>query len=240
MSEKKHIKLLLVDDDNTLRQLLSEYLNRQGYDTLIAVDANGLEAKIEKYSPDVLILDRMLPSGDGLDACIKLREAGINIPVIMLTAKDTINDRIHGLEMGADDYLGKPFDPRELVARIESLLRRHIVTHKTLKSLDTLDFGPFTYSYSTRTLKRDDKIIRLTSGELSILEALINHSGRALSREELLDYCHDDGEERNNRAIDITVLRLRRVIEDDPKKPRWIRTVWGEGYCFTPDPEEFE
>jgi len=227
-------KVLVIDDDPALRQLLADYLNRHQYDTLLAADASDLPARIQRYEPDLLVLDRMLPDGDGAQACRRLRQLGEDIPVILLTARDETVDRIIGLEAGADDYLGKPFDPRELLARIEAVLRR-----KRGASALTRDkpvaFGPFVFDPATRQLSKHGAPIKLTGGEVNLLEALVGSPGKPLSRERLLALARDDDEGmRNDRAIDIAVLRLRRAIEDDPKQPRWIQTVWGVGYRFAP------
>ena len=227
-------KLLVVDDDPELRQLLSGYLNKHGYDTLLAGDATDLEGLIARFSPDLIVLDRMMPGRDGMAACRDLRAQGEDVPVLLLTAKDEAVDRIMGLESGADDYLGKPFDPRELLARIEAVLRRK-AGPSALKPNAPYTFGSFQFDPVMRQLSRDGQAIRLTGGEINLLEALINHAGKPLSRERLLALARDDdGGERNDRAIDIAVLRLRRAIEDDPKAPRWIQTVWGTGYRFSP------
>lgn len=232
--DNHHTKLLVVDDDPALRQLLANYLNRHGYDTLLAPDASDLPSRITRYAPDLLVLDRMLPGGDGADACRRLREQGEDIPVILLTARDEAVDRIIGLEAGADDYVGKPFDPRELLARIEAVLRRKRGPSALTKDAPVA-FGPFLFDPSTRQLSRDGTVVKLTGGEINLLEALVRNAGKPLSRERLLALARDDDAgERNDRAIDIAILRLRRVIEDDPKQPRWIQTVWGIGYRFSP------
>ncbi len=232
--ETPHTKLLVVDDDPALRQLLADYLNRHGYDTLLAPDASDLAARITRYAPDLLVLDRMLPGGDGADACRRLREQGEDIPVILLTARDEAVDRIIGLEAGADDYLGKPFDPRELLARIEAVLRRKRGPSALTKD-QPVRFGPFVFDPALRQLLRGDETVRLTGGEINLLEALVRNAGKPLSRERLLALARDDESgERNDRAIDIAILRLRRAIEEDPKQPRWIQTVWGIGYRFAP------
>ncbi|CAB3937036.1 Transcriptional regulatory protein OmpR [Achromobacter insolitus] len=232
--DNPHTKLLVVDDDPALRQLLADYLNRHGYDTLLAPDATDLSSRITRYAPDLLVLDRMLPGGDGADACRRLREQGEDIPVILLTARDEAVDRIIGLEAGADDYVGKPFDPRELLARIEAVLRRKRGPSALTKDAPVA-FGPFIFDPSTRQLSRDGTVVKLTGGEINLLEALVRNAGKPLSRERLLALARDDDAgERNDRAIDIAILRLRRVIEDDPKQPRWIQTVWGIGYRFSP------
>lgn len=227
-------KILVVDDDPALRQLLADYLNRHDYDTLLAPDASDLPERIVRYSPDLIVLDRMMPGGDGAEACRQLRQQGEDIPVILLTARDETVDRVIGLEAGADDYLGKPFDPRELLARIEAVLRRKKGASALTRN-EPVSFGPFVYDPVTRLLSRNDDTIRLTGGETNLLEALVRNPGKPLSRERLLALARDDDEgERNDRAIDIAILRLRRAIEEDPRQPRWIQTVWGVGYRFSP------
>ncbi len=232
--ENPLLKILVVDDDPALRQLLADYLNRHNYDTLLAPDASDLAARIQRYSPDLIVLDRMMPDGDGAEACRRLRQQGEDIPVILLTGRDETVDRVIGLEAGADDYLGKPFDPRELLARIEAVLRRKKGASALTKDKPVV-FGPFVFDPATRQLSKENILIKLTGGEVNLLEALVNNPGKPLSRDRLLALARDDDEgERNDRAIDIAVLRLRRAIEDDPKQPRWIQTVWGVGYRFSP------
>lgn len=227
-------KILVVDDDPELRQLLASYLNKHGYDTLLAENAKEIEALIGRFTPDLVVLDRMMPGRDGLSACRDLRAGGEDVPVVLLTAKDEAVDRIMGLESGADDYLGKPFDPRELLARIEAVLRRKAGPSALRPNAPYL-FGPFAFDPVTRQLSRAGEVIRLTGGETNLLEALVANAGKPLSRERLLALARDDDAgQRNDRAIDIAILRLRRVIEEDPKDPRWIQTVWGTGYRFAP------
>lgn len=227
-------KILVVDDDPDLRQLLSDYLNRHGYDSLLAEDATGLEQLIIRFAPDLVILDRMMPGGDGVDACRRLRAVDEDIPIILLTAKDEPIDRIIGLESGADDYVGKPFDPRELLARIEAVLRRKEGPSALTKD-QPVHFGPFIFDPQRRQLSKDGNVVKLTGGEINLLEALVTSPGKPLSRDRLLSLARDDETgERNDRAIDIAILRLRRAIESDPKNPRWIQTVWGVGYRFSP------
>ncbi|SUA58589.1 Transcriptional regulatory protein OmpR [Oligella ureolytica] len=227
-------KILIVDDDPDLRQLLSDYLNRHGYDSLLAEDATGLEQLIIRFAPDLVILDRMMPGGDGVDACRRLRAVDEDIPIILLTAKDEPIDRIIGLESGADDYVGKPFDPRELLARIEAVLRRKEGPSALTKD-QPVHFGPFIFDPQRRQLSKDGDVVKLTGGEINLLEALVTSPGKPLSRDRLLSLARDDETgERNDRAIDIAILRLRRAIESDPKNPRWIQTVWGVGYRFSP------
>ena len=228
------IKILVVDDDPALRQLLADYLNKHGFDTLLAPDATDLAARILRFAPELIVLDRMMPGGDGAEACRALRAQGEDIPVILLTARDESVDRIIGLEAGADDYVGKPFDPRELLARIQAVLRRKRGASALTKHAP-VQFGAFTFDPVMRQLLRGPELVKLTGGEINLLEALIRNPGKPLSRERLLTLARDDESgERNDRAIDIAILRLRRALEDDPKQPRWIQTVWGTGYRFSP------
>ena len=228
------IKLLIVDDDPALRQLLADYLNKHGYDTLLAPDARELSARIARFEPELIVMDRMMPGLDGAEACRALRALGEDIPVILLTARDEAVDRIIGLEAGADDYLGKPFDPRELLARIQAVLRRKRGASALTKD-SPVHFGAFVFDPVMRQLTKQDETVKLTGGEINLLEALIRNPGKPLSREKLLTLARDDeAGERNDRAIDIAILRLRRALEDDPKQPRWIQTVWGTGYRFSP------
>lgn len=227
-------KILVVDDDPDLRQLLSDYLNRNGYDSLLAENAVNLEQIISRFSPNLVILDRMMPNGDGVDACRRLRAIDEDIPIILLTAKDEPIDRIIGLESGADDYVGKPFDPRELLARIEAVLRRKEGPSALTKD-KPVEFGAFSFDPQRRQLHKNNELVKLTGGETNLLEALVMNPGKPLSRDRLLHLARDDESGvRNDRAIDIAILRLRRAIETDPKNPRWIQTVWGVGYRFSP------
>jgi len=233
MSEVR-TKILVIDDDPALRQLLADYLNKHGFDTLLAPDARSLPSLIQRFTPELLVLDRMMPGGDGAEALRALRNQGEDIPVILLTARDESADRIIGLEAGADDYVGKPFDPRELLARIQAVLRRKSGT-STNKRNAPIVFGDFVFDPVMRQLRKHDQIVKLTGGEINLLEALLQSAGKPLSRERLMSLARDDeAGERSDRAIDIAILRLRRALGDDPKQPRWIQTVWGTGYRFSP------
>ena len=182
----------------------------------------------------MLLLDLGLPRKDGLARLPELRRRRNKMPILIITARDAVADRVAGLDAGADDYLGKPFDPRELLARIEAVLRRKSGASALTKDAP-VHFGNFVFDPVTRQLMRGSEIVKLTGGEINLLEALVRNAGKPLSRERLLTLARDDESgERNDRAIDIAVLRLRRVIEDDPKQPRWIQTVWGTGYRFSP------
>ena len=232
-------KILLVDDDPELRQLLATYLGRQGFDTLLLPDTRQLDAYLERFQPHFLILDLMLPGEDGLAACRRLRARGETIPIIMLTARDEPADRVIGLGMGADDYLGKPFDPRELVARIEAVLRRGTQPPSAPDPKGgVIHFGSWKLDRGTRQLTRDGKAVTLTSGEFALLNALVANANRPMKRERLLELTRGEENESFDRAIDVQMHRLRRLIEDDPAHPRYLQTVWGHGYVFVPGSEK--
>ncbi|HMV05794.1 MAG TPA: response regulator [Accumulibacter sp.] len=228
-------KILLIDDDPELRQLLATYLGRQGYDTLLLPDTRQLDAFLERYQPQLLILDLMLPGEDGLSACRRLRGRGEARPIIMLTARDEPVDRVIGLEMGADDYLGKPFDPRELVARIEAVLRRGGRPPASEPQRGTVRFGEWLFDRSTRQLLKDGCPVALTSGEFALLNVLVTHANQTMKRERLIELTRREGSDSFDRAIDVQIHRLRRLLESDPAQPRFLQTVWGVGYVFVPD-----
>lgn len=229
-------KILLVDDDPELRQLLATYLSRHGFDALLLPDTRQLDAYLARYQPHLVVLDLMMPGEDGLTACRRLRASGETLPIIMLTARDEPVDRVIGLEMGADDYVGKPFDPRELVARIDAVLRRGIqpaaapVAHGT-----PYLFGDWSFDRATRQLSRGEECVALTSGEFALLNALVSNAGRPMKRERLLELTRGDESESFDRAVDVQIHRLRRLIEENPAQPRYLQTVWGVGYVFVPD-----
>jgi len=231
-------KILLVDDDPELRQLLSTYLARHGFDTLLLPDTRQLDTYLERYQPHLVVLDLMLPGEDGLSACRRLRARGETRPIIMLTARDDTVDRVIGLEMGADDYVGKPFDPRELVARIEAVLRRGIAPAAAPDpQAGEYCFGDWRLDRGTRRLFCKHEETTLTSGEFALLNTLIAHANRPMKRERLIELTRGDESESFDRAIDVQIHRLRRLIETDPTHPRYLQTVWGIGYVFVPDGE---
>lgn len=231
-------KILLVDDDPELRQLLATYLGRHDFDTLLLPDTRLLDAYLERYQPHLVVLDLMMPGEDGLAACRRLRARGETLPVIMLTARDEPVDRVIGLEMGADDYVGKPFDPRELVARIDAVLRRG---QRPPAAPDpqggVVRFGEWSFDRGARQLTRGGDPVALTSGEFALLNALVANANRPMKRERLLELTRGDESESFDRAIDVQIHRLRRLIETDPAHPRYLQTVWGVGYVFVPDGE---
>ena len=231
-------KILVVDDDVRLRDLLSRYLTEQGFEVATLPDATQLDKRLQRDPPHLLVLDLMLPGEDGLAVCRRLRGAGESVPIIMLTAKGSDVDRIVGLEMGADDYLPKPFNPRELVARINAVLRRRaapLPPGAPSAEAESVEFGGMTVNLATRTLLRNGEHIALTTGEFALLKVLVTHPRVPLSRDKLMELARGREYEVFDRAIDVQVSRLRKLIEADPSSPTFIQTVWGFGYVFVPD-----
>lgn len=237
MSDSKS-KILVVDDDVRLRDLLRRYLTEQGFQVVVAESAVAMNKLWIRERYDLLVLDLMLPGEDGLAICRRLRGAGDNTPIIMLTAKGDEVDRIIGLEMGADDYLPKPFNPRELVARINAVLRRKApdeVPGAPTESSQLFEFGEFSLDLSTRSLKRKGETVNLTTGEFSVLKVFARHARQPLSREKLMELARGREYEVFDRSLDVQISRLRKLIEVDPTNPQYIQTVWGLGYVFIPD-----
>jgi two-component system phosphate regulon response regulator OmpR len=230
-------RLLLVDDDLRLRALLATYLPREGFQVVLASNWRQMERVLQETPVDLMILDLMLPDRSGLEICRDLRAAGNPLPIVMLTAKGDDVDRILGLEIGADDYLPKPCNPRELVARIRAVLRRHQTQPPGAPASEAsiVRFGRFTLQPATRVLEMEGKPVSLTTGEFAVLYALVSHPGETLSRERLLALARGRQRGSFDRSIDVQMSRLRRIIEADPAKPRYIQTVWGAGYVFVPD-----
>jgi two-component system phosphate regulon response regulator OmpR len=237
MAELK-TRILVVDDDQRLRDLLTRYLGEQKFEVRAVADAAAMDKLLSRERYDLLVLDLMLPGEDGLAICRRLRAAGGSPAIIMLTAKGDEVDRIVGLEMGADDYLPKPFNPRELVARINAVLRRK--PRGGLPGAPGAEdgvarFGPFEFSPATRELRRDGKPVPLTTGEFSVLKVLVERPRQPLSRDQLMELARGREYEVFDRAIDVQISRLRKIVEADPAHPRYIQTVWGHGYVFVPD-----
>jgi len=230
-------KILVIDDDPRLRDLLVRYLTEQGLQVQALPDARELDKKLQRDPPHLVVLDLMLPGEDGLAVCRRLRASGETVPIIMLTAKGEDIDRIVGLEMGADDYLPKPFNPRELVARIHAVLRRRtdLLAPGGPAADGKIVFGPYVLDLSTRMLLRGETPVALTTGEFSLLKVLATHPRQPLAREKMMLLARGRDHDVFDRAIDVQISRLRKLVEPDPSTPRFIQTVWGFGYVFVPD-----
>ena len=238
MQAQQRQKILVVDDDLRLRDLLKRYLSEQGFAVDTVPDAPAMERQQQRVRYDLMVLDLMLPGEDGLAICRRLRAAGSKLPIIMLTAKGDDVDRIVGLEIGADDYVAKPFNPRELVARIHAVLRRQArqqTPGAPSAEQKVVEFGPFALHLASRALTRDGENVPLTTGEFALLKALATHAREPMSRDKLMDLARGREHESYDRSIDVQVSRLRRLLGEDPHQPRYIQTVWGFGYVFVPD-----
>jgi two-component system phosphate regulon response regulator OmpR len=241
MAELK-TRILVVDDDQRLRELLVRYLGGEGYEVKAVHDGASMDRQLSRERYDVIVLDLMLPGEDGLAICRRLRAQGgaqgSAVSIIMLTAKGDDVDRIVGLEMGADDYLPKPFNPRELLARINAVLRRRAPSGPPgapSAGGEVFQFGEFSLNLATRTLTRNGKPVSLTTGEFSVLKVLVQHPRQPLSRDKLMELARGREYEVFDRSIDVQISRLRKLVEEDPSHPRHIQTVWGFGYVFVPD-----
>mgnify|MGYP000486158385 CR=1 FL=1 len=232
-------KIVIIEDEPDILEVLSYNLRREGFEILTSADGIQGLALVKREQPDLVLLDLMLPGEDGLSICKRMRALGHKTPVIMLTAKVEDADRIAGLDMGADDYLGKPFNPRELLARIHAVLRRRPTAEvpgaPSIADNEVIVFGAFTLDLGTRSLSRLGEDIPLTSGEFSMLKALARHPKQALSREKLAQLARGRDFEPFDRSLDVQISRLRKMIEQDPAAPKVIQTVWGIGYVFVPD-----
>jgi len=226
-------KVLLIDDDERHSQLLKTFLERHGIELACAAEADTGLAMLASVGPDLLLLDVMLPGRDGFEICREVRKTS-NIPIIMLTARGDVIDRVSGLELGADDYIGKPFEPRELVARIQTILRR-IDTRVGSKS-DLLKFDGIEIDTNARSVVLDGQLTELTSMEFELLSILARNAGKKMSRDEILSALRGIDATILTRAVDIMVSRLRQKIGDTVKPARFIQTVWGHGYVFVGRP----
>ena len=237
MNQKTRYRILVVDDDARLRELLSRYLQEQGFAVKAVGDAPLMDRALHREHYDLIVLDLMLPGEDGLAICRRMRAAENQIPIIMLTAKGDDVDRIVGLEMGADDYLPKPFNPRELIARIQAVLRRRVAPIPGAPTGEErlIVFSDVEVDLATRTLKRNGETLPLTTGEFAVLKVLLEHPRQPLSRDRLMALARGREQGPFDRAIDVQVSRLRKLIEPDPATPRYLQTVWGFGYVFIPD-----
>jgi DNA-binding response OmpR family regulator len=227
-------RILVVDDDPALCELLSDYLGESGYAVATAGDGNAMRRELARGMPDAIVLDLMLPGDDGLTLARELRGRS-EVPILMLSARGEEIDRVVGLEIGADDYLAKPFSPRELLARLRALLRRaRGGTAAAQVAAEGLRFGPFVVDTAARRLLRQGSEVKLTGAEFNLLRVLVERPNRVLTRDVLVDLLKGYDRDPFDRSIDIRVTRLRRKIELDPAAPEYIRTVRGEGYLFNP------
>ena len=220
---------MVIDDDEKITSMLRRSLVFEGYGVETANDGQEGLKKILQQDPDLIILDVMMPKVDGWEVCRRIRESAMNTPILMLTARSEISDRIDGLEAGADDYLSKPFDPRELLLRVNNILKRGGTT--PVQKVENVRFGPFHFSLSRRELKRGGDLVRLTDREQEIMAQFANKAGETIARQDLIGSETEVGE----RAVDVQINRLRRKIESDPANPLWLQTVRGIGYRLNVD-----
>ncbi len=226
-------RILVVDDDPGMRTLLEVYLGDSGFVVDTAGDGVAMWQLLAQRMPDAIVLDLMLPGEDGLSLARRLRDRS-NVPILMLSARGEEIDRVVGLEMGADDYLAKPFSPRELLARLRALLRRSQPRERATESTVGAAFGPYRLDVASHRLTRDGAEVKLSTAEFALLRILVDHPLRVLSRDTLIDMLKGYERDPFDRSVDTRVTRLRRKIETNPGEPVYIRTVRGEGYLFNP------
>jgi DNA-binding response OmpR family regulator len=219
--------ILVIDDDDKLNRLLKRFLKDYGFEIFSALDADEGLKKVRTVLPDLIILDIMLPGMTGFEVCKRIRESSA-VPIIMLTARGDVMDKVVGLELGADDYLPKPFEPRELVARIQAVLRRARHTGSDRRRR----FGSLAIDFHRRKALLHDRDVDLTTSEFAALDLLVRHAGKVLDRDEIMQALRGIDSEHFNRVVDVTMSRLRQKLGDDPKRPQYIKTVWGTGYTF--------
>ncbi len=235
---KRPPRVLVVDDDARLRDLLRQFLVNNGLHVSVAESAAQMNRLWQRERFDAVVLDVMLPGEDGFSILRKIRAAKDDTPVLMLTAKGEDIDRILGLELGADDYLPKPYNPRELLARLHAIMRRREPVEapgSPSKADEIVKFGKFTLDLGTRKLTKEGVEIPLTTGEFAVLKTFARHPRVSLSRDKLMEMARGREYEAFDRSLDVQVSRLRKIIEDDPSNPRYLQTVWGLGYVFIPD-----
>jgi len=227
-------RILVVDDEPKLRELVKAYLSKEGYVVTAVEDGVAADLYLSDHEVDLVILDLMLPGEDGLSIGRRLRQQK-NLPIIILSARGEELDRIIGLEMGADDYLSKPFNPRELLARVRSVLRRCVAVEQpvTKEIISTFIFGPFSLDVEKHQLSKDEQDIPLTTGEFTLLRVFLENANRVLNRDTLLEKTKGYEHSPFDRSVDVCVGRLRKKIEIDPSDPVFLRTIWGAGYLFT-------
>jgi two-component system phosphate regulon response regulator OmpR len=231
-SEQPH--LLIVDDDERIRVLLQKFLVRNGFLVTAARDAAHARRILAGLDFDMLVLDVMMPGEDGVTLCADLRRER-DTPILLLTAKAETSDRIAGLEAGADDYLAKPFEPKELLLRINSILRRVPPSEAESAVPKVLHLGPLRYEMERGEMWHGEDLVRLTATEVQLMKIFSTTPGEAISREDLVDRLGRSGGQAQERAVDVQITRLRRKLETDPKQPRYLQTVRGAGYMLAPD-----
>ncbi|MDR7415484.1 MAG: response regulator transcription factor [Armatimonadota bacterium] len=225
------LKILVVEDEPEIARLLRSYLEREGYTVVLARDGEAALRAFEEVSPDLVVLDLMLPRLDGWQVMRGIREAS-RVPVIMLTARDGVEDKVTGLELGADDYVTKPFSPREVVARVRAVLRRN-----RWGGREEARFGDLHINYLTREVRWKDRTICLTPTEWRLLEVLSTHPGQVFTRLQLIERIYGYSYEGLERTVDAHIKNLRQKIEPDPREPRYVLTVYGVGYKFARHPD---
>lgn len=225
-------KILVVDDEETLVRLITYNLSKEGFSTLAVYDGNEVLATVLLEKPDLIILDLMLPGKDGMEICRELRREKVKTPIIMLTARDDEIDRVLGLELGADDYVTKPFSVRELSARVKAVLRRNQESSEPIKADKEIVAGSFTVKPEKYEIYKDGDLLELTLKEYELLELLIKNKGRVLKRDYLLQVLWDYNDSVSTRVLDVHISKLREKIEKDSREPKYIKTVRGLGYKF--------
>ncbi len=222
--------LLVVDDDAEIRELIQAYLDKQGYQVICVEDGSAMDEALAESSVDLILLDLMLPGEDGLSIAKRLKQTR-NTPIIMISAQGEEVDRIVGLEIGADDYIAKPFNPRELLARIRAVMRRNAAPELDRQ---VVEFGTFRLDLNAHRLTEGNRTVPLTSGEFDLLGVLVRHPNKVLDRDRIVELLSSGQRSPFDRSVDVRVTRLRSKIEPDPSAPDYIRTVWGKGYMFCP------
>jgi two-component system phosphate regulon response regulator OmpR len=230
------ITILVIDDDRKLNDLLHSYLHQFGMHVLPATHPDEGLAFLRTHLPSLVVLDLMLPGRDGFTVCREIRHES-SVPIIMLTARGDLTDRVAGLELGADDYLAKPFEPRELVARIHTVLRRSGETRLCTSPWERIRADALTVDLRSRTASLAGAPLDLTTTEFEILALFLQHPQTVLSRDQIMERLRGIDWDAYNRSIDVAVSRLRHKLNDDPRRPRYFKTVWGTGYLFLPIPE---
>jgi len=233
VGEEAKQRILLVDDDAALRELVADYLGASGFQVEGVGDGAAFRARMAERGADLVVLDLMLPGEDGLSLLKWLRSKG-GPPVIIVSARGEEVDRVVGLELGADDYLAKPFGPRELLARVRAVLRRGAAESAAKEATGVATFGPFRLDLATHVLVCDGREISLTSGEFTLLRLFLEHPNQVLTRDHLITLVKGYERAPFDRSVDVRVTRLRRKIEPNPDTPIYLRTIWGEGYLFSP------